>query len=128
MSTLAPVKHKNTYEECVRAAIAPVSRRMDCWKWANQERLYMDREELLESMSARSRTHIIVDTRDDDAAGGHIYGAIHLPDGSFNEQSVLKILAQVRQLHASSTTPQTASNHASVGTTPKTILVIFHCM
>ena len=127
MSTLTPIKHASDYEGCVRVAIAPVDRRMDCWRWANQERLYMDREELLKSMSAKTRTHIIVDTRDDDAGGGHIYGAIHLPDGSFNEKSVLKILTLARQLHASLATPQTALKHVS-STAPKQILVVFHCM
>ena len=130
--TVAPAKTK--YEDCVRAAIAPVDRRMDCWRWANREHLYIDREELLESMSARACKHIIVDTRDDDVAGGKIYGAIHIADKSFNERSVLQILSQARQLQTPPATPQVKAQHASsgagllTGSATSSILVVFHCM
>ena len=123
------------YEECLRNAIAPVDRRMDCWRWANLQNLYIDRQELLESMSARTCNHIIVDTRDDDAAGGHIYGAIHLPDSKFDERSILKILTQVQELHKKSTEPQTTALKHDPGAVTSFIiaeksptLVVFHCM
>jgi len=97
-------------DDAVRQALARVSAREDCWRWANAQNMYIAQAELLASMDAEQPYHVIVDTRDEDVAGGMIIGALHVPDASFGIEAVRTILRSIQALST------------------ENVLLVFHCM
>ena len=67
------------HAEAAANVIATVGRRDDLFPWAQRAGMFIQREELLDAM-AQGRPYVIVDTRDDDFAGGMIKSAMHLAD------------------------------------------------
>ena len=87
-------------EETLASALAAVGERSDCYHWARGAGLYVPREALYAALDAGTPPTIIVDTRDDDACGGRIKGALHMADGDFGPRQVLELLARARELAA----------------------------
>ena len=87
----------------VLAAVESVEARSDWFQWARHNQLYISRDDLLASTST-----IIVDVRDEDAAGGHITGALHRPDSRFSVDTVQELVEISAREHATQ--------------------VVFHCM
>lgn len=106
------------------SAIGGVGPRSDWYHWARGEGLYITREALLERMDAQgggAGEHlIVVDVRDDDAIGGHIKGAIHLPDCEFGAQSIASLLERARIL--------SHGEQAEQAEPAVPVLVVLHCM
>ena len=140
----------------VVAAIAQVGPHSDHYDWARRGGLYLRREALVTRLlsqrcaRAGAAAHdgaeaqppsptVVVDTRDDDAAGGCIRGALHLPDGRFDASSVAQILQRVRHEAAAHLEKDACAaddeggSAASVGAAAGPseegrCLVVFHCM
>jgi rhodanese-related sulfurtransferase len=70
--------------------------------------MYMTQEEVKSLFENNLQHFLIVDTRDDDVAGGSIKGALHLADGSDWSKSIHILTKAITQ--------------------KKATLVIFHCM
>jgi len=58
----------------------------DLYHWARDSGLYISQDALVGLMNEGGV--LICDTRDDDNAGGHITGAVHCPDSSFDATAV----------------------------------------
>jgi hypothetical protein len=93
--------------DALQEALLAVGHRSDWYQWADQAGLYISRETLLSRMATGSSVNV-VDTRDDDVAGGMIRGARHMADGGFGAGEVLALLDP---------------SHAADGA-----LLVFHCM
>ena len=86
----------------------------DPYAWAQRNGIYMEQEELaalLRDPHTFART-LVVDTRDDDRAGGHIAGSLHCADGRFDAAAV----------HAA------AEGGGAEKVPPAATRVVFHCM
>jgi rhodanese-related sulfurtransferase len=87
---------------------------------------------------------VVIDTRDDDVAGGMIHGALHCPDGEFGAQTILGLLdrtsshdpaasasasasAPTHSVPSPTPTPNQSTSSITISTPPKTTFV-FHCM
>ena len=100
-------------EKTLASVLAAIGERSDCYHWARGAGLYVPREALYAALDAGTPPTIIVDTRDDDACGGHITGALHMADGDFGPRQVLELMARAREL--------AAARGAEV-------MICFHCM
>ena len=100
-------------EKTLASVLAAIGERSDCYHWARGAGLYVPREALYAVLDAGTPPTIIVDTRDDDACGGRIKGALHMADSNFGPQQVLELLARAREL--------AAARGAEV-------MICFHCM
>ena len=63
-------------EKTLASVLAAIGERSDCYHWARGAGLYVPREALYAALDAGTPPTIIVDTRDDDACGGRIKGAL----------------------------------------------------
>lgn len=70
--------------------------------------MYIAQEEVVHLLHSQEQNFVIVDTRDEDYAGGSIRGALHLADGSDWSHSMPILLAAIAEKQAT--------------------MVIFHCM
>mmetsp|Transcript_33864 Transcript_33864/g.95161 ORF Transcript_33864/g.95161 Transcript_33864/m.95161 type:complete len:211 (-) Transcript_33864:120-752(-) len=100
-------------ERAIREALAGVASCHDEYSWASDNGVYMAQDDLL-ARQAAGEPIVIVDARDEDVAGGMIRGAMHLPDGSFDAESVMRVLRRAREISG----PATAIP----------VTVVFHCM
>jgi hypothetical protein len=67
----------------------------DHFPWAKQNQVFLEAVELKEHLLAGGTDVLVLDTRDDDAAGGHVHGALHWPDSTFDAR-VDELLALLR--------------------------------
>jgi len=63
-----------------------VEPRGDYFLWAKQQNLFIDQDDLVDMMDNDPSRTLVVDVRDDDNGGGQVKGALHVPDGSFQEE------------------------------------------
>lgn len=56
----------------------------DHYAWARENAVFLDAAELADELRAGRADVLVLDTRDDDAAGGHVRGALHWPDSTFD--------------------------------------------
>ena len=77
----------------------------DPYHWADDNELHITQDHLVDIIRTKRKKFMIIDTRDDDRAGGHIISSHHFPDSRFD----LLTLASLIQKN-------------------KTEIVIFHCM
>lgn len=82
----------------------------DYYQWCRDSQMYMTQAEVA-SLVRQPRgdwRHIIVDTRDEDCAGGRVKGALHLADGSDWTENISVLIKAIAEVKAK--------------------VVIFHCM
>ena len=103
-------------EEKMEDALETVAQRSDWFAWARSSGLYISREELIELQSRGLA--VVVDTRDDDVAGGRITGAMHLADSTFRAAQVRTVLEEAARRRAA----------ASVVDGESVQTIVFHCM
>lgn len=109
----------------VAAMRLAVGLRDDCYQWCKEEGMYCSQDELLgwmDSEEPNSPLVLVVDTRDDDVAGGMIRGAIHAPDGTFADEGLVTVL------HRASELLKKAQDAASSYSRAAKVAVVFHCM
>ena len=82
----------------------------DYYQWCKENDMYITQEDTVTVLQGSNddQNFLIIDTRDDDNAGGSIRGALHIPDGSDWEKSIHVLLNAIKEKNAK--------------------LVIFHCM
>jgi rhodanese-related sulfurtransferase len=80
----------------------------DYYQWCKANGMYIAQEEVISLFHTNNQHFLIIDTRDEDSAGGNIRGALHFPDGSDWLQTMPLLLAAIEKKEAT--------------------MVIFHCM
>ncbi len=105
-------------DERIEAALSEVGRTQDLYRWARDRGLYCTRAQL-RGWLAEGAPLVIVDCRDEDAVGGMIRTALHLPDGSFGVASVRTVLEAARQR---------ASARPAASSIQQPVRIVFHCM
>jgi rhodanese-related sulfurtransferase len=96
----------------------------DRFQWAKDYGIYLDGEVLKERVLSAPQTVLVLDSRDDDAVGGHIAGALHWPDSTFDDRfkELLGIINERRTLMLD--LPGGTGHEGGGGH----LLVVFHCM
>ena len=67
----------------------------DHFAWAKENNVFLQAAELRDHLLAGGTDTLVLDTRDDDAIGGHVRGALHWPDSMFDAR-VDELLALLR--------------------------------
>jgi hypothetical protein len=111
----------------MRLAVGP---RDDCYKWCEAEGMFIDADHLLQLMDRAQQPGtgplvLVVDTRDDDVAGGMVHGAIHAADGTFEAEGLAAVLEHADQLLKASRCAAAADTLTPI---PPKVCVVFHCM
>jgi len=94
------------HEEAMQAMRAAVTPRFDAYPWCKEQCMYVPQEYVVEQLrdTSNSLSLVVVDTRDDDVAGGMITGAMHAADGEFEDIGLLALLARIRAMDANCVT------------------------
>ena len=120
-----------TCRKVISEAIETVGPSSDWYQWARDEGMYISRDEFLQRVDAREDP-LVIDVRDDDAAGGQIRLAVNLPDGTFNSASVVAVLRHVQSIAATRAFEACCMDPSDLekanARTSGPVVVVLHCM
>jgi hypothetical protein len=99
----------------------------DHYVWAKDNGLYLDGALVVERITTWPQSVIVLDVRDDDAVGGHIAGALHWPDSTFDDR-LTELLGLIRERQGIQKSPPQGVASTDEDNSPLDLLVVLHCM